>query len=72
LENPQYIDVKWTNLVAMNLFKYFTITLSTDLRYDYDVQIPNDANNDGTVETGEFIRGIRFAQTFGVGIGYKF
>jgi hypothetical protein len=45
LENPQYIDVKWTNLVATNLFKYFTITLSTDLRYDYDVQIPNDVNN---------------------------
>lgn len=72
LENPQYVDVKWTNLVATNLLKYFTITLSTDLRYDYDVQIPNDVNNDGTIETGEFIRGIRFAQTFGVGIGYKF
>lgn len=72
LENPQYVDVKWTNLVATNLFKYFTITLSTDLRYDYDVQIPNDVNNDGTIANGEFIRGIRFAQTFGVGIGYKF
>jgi hypothetical protein len=72
LENPQYIDVKWTNLVATNLFKYFTITLSTDLRYDYDVQIPNDVNNDGTIGTDEFIRGVRFAQTFGVGIGYKF
>jgi hypothetical protein len=72
LENPQYIDVKWTNLVATNLFKYFTITLSTDLRYDYDVQIPNDVNNDGTIDNGEFIRGVRFAQTFGVGIGYKF
>lgn len=72
LENPQYIDVKWTNLVATNLFKYFTITLSTDLRYDYDVQIPSDVNNDGTIDNGEFIRGIRFAQTFGVGIGYKF
>lgn len=72
LENPQYVDVKWTNLVATNLFKYFTITLSTDLRYDYDVQIPSDVNNDGTIDTGEFIRGVRFAQTFGVGIGYKF
>ena len=72
LENPQYVDVKWTNLVATNLLKYFTITLSTDLRYDYDVQIPNDVDNSGTIDTGEFIRGVRFAQTFGVGIGYKF
>ena len=72
LENPQNVDVKWTNLVATNLLKYFTITLSTDLRYDYDVQIPNDVDNNGTIETGEFIRGVRFAQTFGVGIGYKF
>lgn len=72
LDNPQNIDVKWTNLIATNLLKYFTITLSTDLRYDYDVQIPNDVDNNGTIETGEFIRGVRFAQTFGVGIGYKF
>lgn len=72
LENPQYVDVKWTNLVATNIFKYFTVTLSTDLRYDYDVQIASDVDNNGTIETGEFIRGIRFAQTFGVGVGYKF
>lgn len=72
LENPQYVDVKWTNLVATNFLKYFTVTLSTDLRYDYDVQIPSDVDNSGTIETGEFIRAVRFAQTFGVGIGYKF
>lgn len=72
LENPQYVDVKWTNLIATNFLKYFTVTVSTDLRYDYDVQIPFDQDNNGTIETGEFKRDVRFAQTFGVGIGYKF
>lgn len=72
LENPQFVDVKWTNLVATNFLKYFTVTISTDLRYDYDVQIPFDDDGNGTIETGEFKRGVRFAQTFGVGIGYKF
>ncbi|MFK7948617.1 MAG: DUF3078 domain-containing protein [Saprospiraceae bacterium] len=72
LENPQNVDVKWTNLIATNFLKYFTVTVSTDLRYDYDVQIPSDVDENGTIETGEFIRGVRFAQTFGVGIGYKF
>ncbi len=72
LENPQYVDVKWTNLIATNFLKYFTVTVSTDLRYDYDTQIPFDDDGDGTIDTGEFKRGVRFAQTFGIGIGYKF
>ena len=72
LENPQFVDVKWTNLIATNFLKYFTVTLATDLRYDYDVQIPFDVDGDGTIDSGEFKRAVRFAQTFGVGIGYKF
>ncbi len=72
LDNPQNVDVKWSNLIATNFLKYFTVTFSTDLRYDYDVRIPSDVDNNGTITDDEFIRAVRFAQTFGVGIGYKF
>lgn len=70
LEDPQNIDVKWTNLISANLFKYFTVSLATDLRYDDNVAVPVDRNNDG-VNDGTGAR-TRFAQTFGIGIGYKF
>lgn len=70
LENPENVDVKWSNLVTANLFKYFTVSLATDLRYDDNVAVPLDRNGDGEVDgTGPRTR---FAQTFGVGIGYKF
>ena len=70
LEDPQNIDVKWTNIVSANLFKYFTVSLATDLRYDDNVAVPVDRDGDGEFEgTGPRTR---FAQTFGVGVGYKF
>ncbi len=70
LENPENVDVKWTNLVTANLFKYFTVSLATDLRYDDNVAVPVDRNGDGEFD-GTGAR-VRFAQTFGVGVGYKF
>jgi opacity protein-like surface antigen len=70
LEDPQNIDVKWTNLITTNLFKYFTVSLATDLRYDDNVAVPVDRDGDG-INEGTGAR-TRFAQTFGVGIGYKF
>lgn len=70
LDQPLNIDIKWTNLINANLFKYFTISLSTDLRYDDNVTVPIDRDSDGEFES----KGprTRFAQTFGIGIGYKF
>jgi hypothetical protein len=70
LQKPQNVDIKWANLLTANLFKYFSVTLATDLRYDDDVKVPVDRDGDGVNEgTGPRTR---FAQTFGVGIGYKF
>lgn len=70
LENPENIDVKWTNLFSANFLKFLTVTFATDLRYDADVAVPIDDNNDGTPDrTGPRTR---WAQTFGVGLGYKF
>lgn len=37
LEKPQFIDVKWANIISTNLFKIVTINLTYDLRYDHDV-----------------------------------
>ena len=70
LENPEDVDIKWTNILAFNLLKYFTVTFTTDLRYDAQVAVPVDRDNDGVFEsTGPRVR---FAQTLGLGFGYKF
>lgn len=70
LENPQNIDVKWFNMLNMKVWKLITLTLSTDLRYDKDVLVPVDLDGDGIKESTD--NRVRFAQTFGIGIGYKF
>jgi Protein of unknown function (DUF3078) len=43
---PQNIDIIWTNLVAMKINKYLTVTYNFDLIYDDDVKQfgPNDAS----------------------------
>ena len=37
LKDPQFVDVKWSNIVSTNIMKVVTINLSFDLRYDNDI-----------------------------------
>lgn len=37
LKDPQFVDVKWSNIISANILKVITINFSYDLRYDNDV-----------------------------------
>ncbi|MFT4094165.1 MAG: DUF3078 domain-containing protein [Niabella sp.] len=39
LDNPQNVDVYWTNLLNMKLTKYLNLTYSLDMIYDDDVKL---------------------------------
>lgn len=68
LKNPQYVDVNWENLIGMKVNKYITVSLNTQLIYDYDVKY--DSNHDGSLD-GEKAK-IQFKEILGVGFMYKF
>jgi len=68
LKNPQYVDVNWENLIGMKVNKYITVSINTQLIYDFDVKY--DSNHDQNLD-GEKAR-IQFKEILGVGFMYKF
>lgn len=68
LKDPKYIDINWENLIGMKVNEYITISINTNLIYDYDIKF--DANNDGLLD-GDKAR-IQFKEIIGVGFMYKF
>ena len=64
LENPEKIDINWEMLISMKVNKLITVSLSTQLLYDYDVKFEEE---DGT-KTDK----VQFKELFGLGISYKF
>ncbi len=68
LKNPQYIDVNWENIIGMKVNDYISVSLNTNLIYDYDIKF--DANGDGSLE-GDKAR-VQFKEILGVGFMYKF
>ncbi len=48
LRDPQNIDVEWITNVDLYLFKGLSISLMTNLFYDYDMMVQVDADNDLT------------------------
>jgi hypothetical protein len=50
LNNPQFIDVKWANIISTNILKIVTINASFDLRYDKDIS--DDVRTAGTFGVG--------------------
>lgn len=68
LENPQNVDVNWTNKVVMKVNSFLNVTVSTELVYDDDVFVPK-TRDDGSVYQG---KGTQFRQGLTIGIGYKF
>lgn len=63
-ENPSYIDVNWTVLLLMNVNKYITSSISTQLIYDHDIMVEKD--------NGAMGRAIQFKNVINVGLAYKF
>ena len=69
LHNPQNIDVSWETQIAMKVNKYITVSVSTHLIYDDDIDVPVGTNPDGTTK---FSKRIQFKEIAGVGIMYNF
>ena len=68
-ENPERIDINWETLLEVKLIKSLSLTLSTHLIYDDDIDI-NVLNNNG--EQIGFGPRVQFKQVFGVGLSYRF
>jgi hypothetical protein len=68
LKNPQNIDINWTNNVVMKVNSFLNVTVSTELVYDDDVNVPK-TRKDGSIYEG---KGTQFRQGLTIGIGYKF
>lgn len=69
IKNPSRIDVSWETLIEVKLFSVLSLTLSTHLIYDDDVNI-TVLDNDGK-QTG-FGPRVQFKEVFGVGLAYNF
>lgn len=69
LQSPENIDVNWDLLILMKVNKYITTTISTNLIYDHDITITQDADGDGINE----INGPRtqFKEILSLGFSYK-
>ncbi len=69
LENPERIDISWETLLEVKLWKAISLTLSTHLIYDDDIDIAvvNDAG-----EQTAFSPRVQFKEVFGVGLAYNF
>ena len=56
LNNPQYIDVNWENIISLKVNKYISTIITTQLIYDHDI----------------FKDKVQFKEVIGVGFSYKF
>lgn len=68
LKDPQYVDVNWETLLGMKVNKYITVSLNTQLIYDYDVRI--DYNQSGSIDDDS--PRVQFKEILGIGFMFKF
>ncbi len=71
LDNPQRIDVNWMGGITANLWKFLSVSLNTELIYDYDILL-TDLNNEISEGVYGTKRAVQFRQILGVGITYTF
>ncbi len=72
-ENPQNIDVSWETQIAMKVNKYITVSLSTHLIYDDDIDVPVGTKIDATGnEVTRYSKRVQFKEIAGVGIMFNF
>lgn len=70
IDNPQNIDVSWETLIALKVNKFITVSITTHLLYDDDVDIAVDSDNDDIND--KFGPRTQFKEALGVGFSYKF
>ncbi len=69
-DHPERVDVNWELLIALQVNKFVSATISTQLVYDHDIQIAVDDNNDGIIDSVG--PRAQFKEVLGVGLTYKF
>lgn len=78
--NPQNIDVNWEVLIAMKINKFLTASISTQLIYDHDINIPEFKTENGVKVPKLRDDGVtavvgprtQFKEVIGIGLAYKF
>lgn len=70
LDNPQYIDVNWDVLIMLKINKWLSASINTQLKYDRDIVIGKDTNDDG--ELDDFGPRVQFKELIGVGLAFSF
>ena len=70
LDNPQYIDVNWDVLIMLKINKWLSASINTQLKYDRDIEIGKDTNEDG--ELDDFGPRVQFKELIGVGLAFSF
>ncbi|MGH1336318.1 MAG: DUF3078 domain-containing protein [Aureispira sp.] len=70
LRLPQHIDVEWITNIDVFLFKGLSLSLMTNVFWDYDVLVQVDTNDDGTYD-GEGRR-ISFLQSLSIKYNFLF
>ncbi|HLF32948.1 MAG TPA: DUF3078 domain-containing protein [Cyclobacteriaceae bacterium] len=64
--NPEKIDVNWEVFIAMKVTKLLTVTLNTQLLYDYDIRFADE--NDPLILEDK----VQFKEVFGLGLAYSY
>jgi hypothetical protein len=65
LHNPQNISLYWTNIFAVKVSKFLSMSLSVDVIYDNDIK---SVNSDGTAGGPK----PQIKELMGIGLAYKF
>ncbi|MCT4664312.1 MAG: DUF3078 domain-containing protein [Flavobacteriales bacterium] len=65
LENPQNIDVNWSNLITMTVNKYINVNFQLDMIYDDDILVQETAD-------GRKVPGLQLKEVLGIGLTYNF
>ena len=63
LDSPQNIDVKWYNTIVMQVNKYISMNLQTELLYDDNTVFLRDNGTTG--------KAVQFKEVLGLGLTYK-
>ena len=69
LKNPQNVVVNWTNLLSFKVNKLISATVTTQMIYDNNIDIPQ--YNSAGLETSAGPR-LQFKEVLGIGLSYKF
>jgi hypothetical protein len=68
----QNIDVDWQTNIGFKVNDFLSASVFTHLIWDYDVLVPYDVDDNGSISAGEQARKLQFKDVIGIGLSYKF